>query len=115
MDLEAYRDLKLLTEISSGDSVTQRRLAKQYQLALGLTNYLMRRLVKKGYVKIVNLERRRLRYLLTPKGVAEKARLTYEYLECSLYLYRQLRVLLSRALAIVIASGHKATVLYGSG
>jgi len=115
MDREAFRDLQLLTEISSRDSVTQRRLAKQYRLALGLTNYLMRRLVKKGYVKIVNLERRRLRYLITPKGVAEKARLTYEYLECSLYLYRQLRALLHRSLSIIITSGRNATVLYGSG
>ncbi len=114
MDLDSYRDLQLLTEISSSDSVTQRRLAKRYRLALGLTNFLMRRLVKKGYVKIVNLERKRLRYLITPKGLAEKARLTYDYLEYSLYFYRQIRTLLARALTVIVESGRKETVLYGT-
>lgn len=115
MDREAYRDLQLLTEISSRDSVTQRRLAKRYRLALGLTNFLMRRLIKKGYIKIVNLERRRLRYLITPKGLAEKARLTYEYLEYSLYFYRQIRDFLSRALMAIPQSGGRSAILYGSG
>jgi len=115
MDVDAYRDLQLLTEISSGDSVTQRRLAKRYRFALGLTNSLMRRLVTKGYIKIVNLERKRLRYLLTPKGVAEKARLTYQYLDYSLALYRQVRTLLTRTLSTIQQSSGKDTVLYGTG
>ena len=115
MDLDAYRELKLLTEITSSDSVTQRRLAHKYRLALGLTNFLLRRLVKKGYVKLVNLERNRLRYLITPTGLAEKTRLTYEYLECSLALYRQMRTLLTRTLSVILQSGSRAIVLYGTG
>lgn len=115
MNTAAYRELKLLTEISSGGSVTQRGLAKKHGLALGLTNFLMRRMVKKGYVKIMNLERKRLRYLITPKGVAEKARLTCEYLEYSLYLYRNVRTFLSHVLSVVVESGRKDAVLYGTG
>ena len=115
MDVESYRELQFLTEISSGDSVTQRRLAKKHGLALGLTNFLMRRLVKKGYVKIVNLERKRLQYLLTPKGIAEKARLTYEYLEYSLHLYRNIRTLLTQTLSVMTRAGGTSVVLYGTG
>ena len=115
MDVESYRELQLLTEISSGDSVTQRRLAKKHGLALGLTNFLIRRLVKKGYVKIVNLERKRLRYLITPKGIAEKARLTYEYLEYSLHLYRNIRTLLTQTLSVMTKPGGASVVLYGTG
>jgi DNA-binding MarR family transcriptional regulator len=115
MDLDAYRQLQLLTEISSDDSVTQRRLAKRYRLALGLTNFLIRRLVKKGYVKIVNLQRKRLQYLITPKGLAEKARLTYEYLEYSLALYRHLRTFLTQTLSVILESKRTRTVLYGTG
>ena len=88
-----------MTDISSGSSVTQRHLAKKHGLALGLTNLLLRRLVKKGYVKIVNLQRNRLGYLLTPTGLTEKVRLTYEYIEYSLYFYRQIRAFLTHALA----------------
>lgn len=115
MNTDAYRDLQLLTEISSSDSVTQRSLAKRHRLALGLTNFLLRRLVKKGYVKVVNLQRNRLRYLITPQGFAEKARLTYEYLDYSLYFYRQIRALMGRALSLITQSGRMQTVLYGTG
>ena len=115
MNVEAYRDLQLLTDISSGESVTQRSLAKRYRLALGLINFLMRRLVKKGHVKIINLERKRLRYLITPKGLAEKARLTYEYLEYSLYFYRQIRTFLAEALTVIVQSGGNNAILYGTG
>lgn len=115
MNLADYRELRLLTDISSGDSVTQRYLAKKYGLALGLTNFLMRRLVKKGHIKIVNLQRKRLRYLITPKGLAEKVRLTYEYLDYSLALYRHIRTLLTQTISSLMASGRTRTVLYGSG
>ena len=115
MDLDDYRQFRLLTEIASGDAVTQRRLAQKHGLALGLINFLIRRLVKKGYVKSVNLERKRLRYLITPKGLAEKARLTYQYLEYSLALYRHMRTLLTRTLAALLEAGGTHTVLYGTG
>ena len=114
MDVDDYRQLRLLTEISSGDSLTQRRLAKKHGLALGLTNFLIRRLVKKGYVKIINLERKRLRYLITPKGLAEKARLTYQYLQYSLSLYRHTRVLLTQTLCDLLQSEGKRVALCGT-
>ena len=114
MDQESYRDLQLLTEVTSNDSMTQRRLAQKYWLALGLTNFLLRRLVKKGHVKLVSLERNRLLYLITPNGLAEKARLTCQYLEYSLSLYRQMRTLLTRPLSALLRSGGEATVLYGT-
>lgn len=115
MDTESLRDLHLLTEIASEPSVTQRRIAQRQGLALGLTNLLIRRLVRKGYVKIVNLQRNRLHYLLTPKGVLEKARLTYEYIEYSLYFYRQVRTFLIRALEAIPPSSGQRVLLYGTG
>lgn len=115
MDIDAYRDLRLLTEISSEEVVTQRSLAKKHGLALGLTNLLIRRLVRKGHVKIVNLNHNRIRYLITPQGLVEKARLTYAYLEYSLYFYRQIRTFLTRALSTIRQSEGKDVLLYGTG
>ncbi len=115
MDPHAYRDLRLLTELSSQDGVTQRSLARTQGMALGLTNLLIRRLAKKGYVKIISLQRNRLRYLITPRGLAEKARLTYEYLEYSLYFYRQIRTFLTQALSRIDPSGRNDVLLYGTG
>ena len=114
-NLHAFRELQLLETISNEGSVTQRALAKTSGLALGLTNLLIRRLVKKGYVKIVNLERKRLRYLLTPQGMAEKLRLSYEYLEYSLYFYRQIRAFLTTVLTPLERSGGQNLLLYGTG
>lgn len=115
MDREAYRELQLLTEISADQSLAQRSLAKRQGLALGLINFLIHRLVKKGYVKVVNLERKRLHYLITPQGLTEKARLTYEYLEYSLYFYRHVRTFLAAALSVILESGAKNAVLCGTG
>lgn len=115
MNRDSYRDFRLLTDLASGALVTQRHLAKRQGLALGLTNLLIRRLVRKGYVKIVNLQRNRIRYLVTPIGLMEKARLTYAYIEYSLYFYRQIREFLTRTFATIPPSAGKKIVLCGTG
>ncbi len=115
MNSSALRELQLLKEIAVEPQITQRSLAKKYGVALGLTNLLVRRLVKKGYVKAVNVRRNRIRYLITPKGIAEKTRLTYEYLEYSLYLYRKVREVLKENLGRVAQSGHARIVFFGTG
>lgn len=114
MDADAYRDFQLLTEIASGDAVTQRGIAKRYRLALGLTNVLIRRLVAKGYVKVISLDRKRRHYLVTPEGLTEKARLTRAYLECSLDVYRALRMFLARPLSMLPRDETPRIVLYGT-
>src|SRR5919106_2307875 len=91
MDIEDRRDLRLLEAVEEDSRVTQRGLASKLGIALGLTNIYLKRLVRKGYVKCVNVQSNRLRYLLTPTGIAEKTRLTYEFMEYSLFLYGQVR------------------------
>src|SRR4029453_3209228 len=87
MDIEAHRDLKLLEAVEADSRVTQRSLASRLGIALGLTNIYLRRLVRKGYIKCVNVQSNRISYLITPRGIAEKARLTYEFMDYSLHLY----------------------------
>lgn len=115
MNTQTFREFQLLTGISADQSVTQRSLAKSYGLALGLTNLLIRRLVKKGYLNLVNLDRKRVRYLLTPKGVMEKARLTSAYLEYSLFFYRQIRQFLEQAFSSLMTTREQRLFLYGTG
>lgn len=114
MKSEAYRKLQVLEELSANPSLTQRHLANRLEVALGLTNLMIRRLVKKGYVKVVNAPRNRIRYLLTPMGLTEKTRLTYEYLEYSLHLYREVRRILTDTLTRVVASGGRRVVFFGA-
>jgi len=115
MNVESYRELTVLQELSANPAATQRHLAHRLHVALGLTNLMLRRLVKKGYVTVVGARGNRIRYLLTPVGLAEKSRLTYEYLEYSLHLYREVRRILTDALARVVAGGGRRIVFFGAG
>ncbi len=70
---------------------TQRELAQSLNISLGLVNAFIKRIVRKGYFKVATIPGRRMRYLLTPKGVAKKSRLTAEYLQYSLSYYGEIR------------------------
>jgi predicted transcriptional regulator len=86
---EDIQSLKLMEEISREDGfTTQRELAKRLDVSVGLVNLFIRRVVRKGYFKITTIPGRRVRYLLTSKGFAEKSRLTMSYLRYSLSYYR---------------------------
>ena len=114
MDLESQRDLQVLEAVSNGQQLTQRSLALRLGLAVGLTNLYLKRLARKGYIKFVNVRPNRIAYLLTPKGIAEKSRLTYEFMENSLTVYRQVRAHLS---TIVLPSigGSQGIAIFGTG
>jgi DNA-binding MarR family transcriptional regulator len=111
----SQHELRILTEIAAKGDVTQRTIAKDLGIALGLTNLYMKRLVRKGFVKISGVHPHRLRYLLTPQGIVEKSRLTYEYLQFSLWLYKETRGNLAATLRPLIETGIKRYALYGLG
>jgi len=115
MDLQSRRDLQLLNELEKDGSVTQRTLAKTLGVALGLTNLYLKRLIKKGYIKVTTIPRNRIKYLLTPHGVAEKSRLAYQYMQYSLNYYREVRGRLKQVLGDLSSAGSKRLVIYGTG
>jgi DNA-binding Lrp family transcriptional regulator len=115
MDLQAQRDLQLLNEVEQNAAVTQRTLADKLGVALGLTNLYLKRLARKGYIKITTIPRHRIKYLLTPQGVAEKSRLTYLYMQYSLTYYRQMRERLKVVLTERAKAGAKRVVICGTG
>ena len=71
------------TTLSATSEVTQAHLAAQLGVAVGSVNWYLKRLIAKGFVKVTHLQRRRLRYLITPIGISEKARLTLSFMEVS--------------------------------
>lgn len=115
MDTEARRDLVALEAIAENDRITQRRLATKLGIALGMTNLYIKRLVRKGFIKCVNIKPNRIRYLITVSGIAEKTRLTYEFMDYSLSLYGQVRAHLRRVLEPLAESEHTRVAIYGSG
>src|SRR5262249_32731053 len=120
MERQGERDLEILTAIEEGEPLTQRALAARLGVALGLCNLYLKRLARKGYIKIAEFPqkpaaRKRLRYRLTPGGVTEKTRLTYEHMAYSLRLYRRARQRLGAALQRLSDTGAKRIALYGVG
>ena len=120
MERRGERELEILTAIAEGKSTTQRALAARLGVALGLTNLYLKRLAKKGFIKVAEFPRRpaarkRLQYLLTARGIAEKSRLTYDHMVYSLNLYLRARQTLREALSQLPATGIKRVVLYGTG
>ncbi len=115
MDSGARRELEILQTIAEGRPFTQRALARRLGIALGLTNLYLKRLTRKGYIKIRTIPPHRIRYLVTPRGVAEKTRLAYDYLRYSLRLYGQARETLRTTLTPLAQDGVKRIALYGTG
>jgi DNA-binding MarR family transcriptional regulator len=104
---ETIRDLNLLEHIENDPDITQASLAAQLGVAVGTVNWHIKRLVDKGYVKVKRAQRKKLRYIITPSGIALRARLTVEYIDRSLQLYRDTRTQVTELLEEVRASGYE--------
>jgi DNA-binding MarR family transcriptional regulator len=109
------RELTILEHIEIDPDATQATLASQLGVAVGTINWHLKRLVAKGYVKVRRAERRKLRYIITPEGVALRARLTLDYIQNSFKLYRLVRERVVNALQQVKQAGYECVQLSGEG
>ncbi len=105
--------LELLDAIGKNSDVSQRHLARHLGVALGLANSYLRRCIRKGFVKISEAPANRYLYYLTPKGFAEKSRLTAKYLSISFAFYRRASASCAEAFAQCAANGWHKVVLCG--
>jgi DNA-binding MarR family transcriptional regulator len=112
---ESGRELILLEEIERDPDTTQATLAGKLGVAVGTVNWHLRRLIDKGYVKVKRAERRKLRYIITPDGIALRARLTVTYVGSSLALYRETRAGAKQALQEARRRGFRAVGVAGDG
>ena len=115
MDTQDIRTLKILEAIDGQETPSQRDMAQSLNVSLGLVNSFVRRMAKKGYFKITHLPRNRIRYILTPKGAAEKSRLTYTYIQLSLHFYKDARQKFRNLLNDLEGQGIKKIAFFGAG
>jgi DNA-binding MarR family transcriptional regulator len=113
--VETARELALLENIENNPDVTQATLATQLNVAVGTINWHIKRLIEKGYVKIKRAERKKLRYIITPEGIALRAVLTMDYIEQQFLLYRNTRQRLQQQLEEVKAAGFEQISIRGEG
>jgi DNA-binding MarR family transcriptional regulator len=112
--VEVHQTLQILNELSDNGSVTQRDLSNRLGVALGLVNSYIKNLVSKGYVKVRSVPPRRYAYFITPKGFAEKTRLTYHLLQNYTRIYRQARIGLKKLFDELESSGVKRIAFAGA-
>lgn len=106
--------LSLLSTLEEGEVHTQRSLAVRIGVALGMTNSLLRRALRKGLVKARQAPAKRYAYYVTPKGFSEKGQLVAEYLSSSLSFFRQAREEYSTLYAEMLTDEKKRIALYGA-
>jgi DNA-binding MarR family transcriptional regulator len=107
-------DMTLLEQIEIDPDISQASLAQQLGVAVGTVNWHLKRLVSKGYVKVKRAQRKKLRYIITPEGIALRARLTVEYVERSLNLYRNTRKNVTDLINELRESGYDSVHISGS-
>jgi DNA-binding MarR family transcriptional regulator len=107
--------LGILSAVARDSRVTQRHIAQELNIALGLTNAYVKRCAKKGYIKVQQIPLHRYAYYLTPRGFAEKTRLAAEYLAVSFDLFRQARRDCKALLGECRRRGWRRLALYGAG
>ena len=112
---ESLRDLKALEAIAQSPSISQRDLAQQLGIALGLTNACLGKMARKGLIKVSRINGRSLAYHLTPAGFSAKARLSMEYARTTVGLYRTARQAVTEGLAILASEGVTRIALLGVG
>ena len=112
---DTARELTLLEHVESDPDVNQATLASQLGVAVGTVNWHLKRLVAKGYVKVQRAERKKLRYIITPEGIALRARLTVDYIERSFDLYRRTRARIKEQLDDIRATGQTRVRIMGEG
>jgi hypothetical protein len=105
--------LGLLESVQRGDAHSQRRLASELGIALGLVNAYLKRCINKGLVKVGEAPAKRYAYYLTPGGFAEKSRLTIEYLSYSFSLFRQAKTDCIAVLKAARANGISRIAIFG--
>lgn len=105
----------LLNAVEANSRLTQRSVASDLGIALGLANAYLKRCVRKGLVKVNQVPANRYAYYLTPKGFAEKSRLTAEYLTISFNFFRDARSACGAVFIECLAQGHRRIALAGVG
>lgn len=109
------RELTLLEQVERDPDVNQSALANQLGVAVGTVNWHLKRLIAKGYVKVQRAERKKLRYIITPEGIALRARLTVDFIERSFDLYHKTRERVKDHLRTARAAGYNRIRIRGDG
>ena len=116
MVMEEYKNLdtsiNILQELENNPEISQKILSEKVGISVGLINLFIKRLTKKGFLKIKRLNGKSLAYLLTPKGIKEKTRLIKEYFQYSISHYQRARNILKKIFFELKNDGINSVIIY---
>ncbi len=110
---ERMRDLQLLEEIEQNPKISQRELSNKFGIALGVTNACIKRMARRGLIRLKGFPPRRIAYYLTPKGFSEKAKLTLHFFSYNIQHYAEMKKVISGRLVEMQEDGIRRIAFYG--
>jgi len=110
---ERMRDLQLLEEIEQNPRISQRELSNKFGIALGVTNACIKRMARRGLIRLKGFPPRRIAYYLTPKGFAEKSKLMLHFFSYNIQHYAEMKKVISRKLLEMQEDGVRRIAFYG--
>jgi len=110
---ESMRDLQFLEELEKTPNLSQRELSNKCGIVLGVTNACLKRMARRGWIRLRKIPPRRIGYYLTPRGFAEKAKLTMTFLSYNLHHYSRLKAMIGEKFLDMASQGVKRVVFYG--
>lgn len=109
------RELKIIEEINRDKNLTQRKISHRLGLSLGMTNIILKRLASKGYIKVKGLNRKKVQYILTLKGFAEKTKRSYRYFLKTIHSFQEMKKKIQRLILMEYEQGKTHFVILGEG
>ena len=109
------KEFDVINEIAKNFKSNQRGISKNVGISLGMTNIILKRLAKKGWVKFNQLDKKRMEYILTPEGFKEKARKSYQYFLKTIDSLGTLKRKIIQVLREEYSKGRKKFVILGDG
>lgn len=107
------KEINIISQIYQNPQVDQRTIAQNVGLSLGLTNLVIKKLIKTGYIKIKQLNKRKVQYILTAKGFAEKTKKSYNYILKTVNLFKTINSNIQQLILKYLNKGIKKFIILG--
>ena len=108
-------DYNILKTIESDSTVSQRGLSSQMEINVASVNFALKRLIKKGFIKMIGANPRRIRYHITPEGLRKKTQLAYRFFGRNFHFYKEIRKDIESRIAKVANGPETGIAIYGAG
>ena len=109
------KEYRVIDEVSKNNRLTQREVSRKVGISLGMANLILKRLARRGYIKVKGLNRRGLEYVLTPKGFAQKTEKSYRYFLTTINLLKKTKRKVQELVSEEYSRGQRKFIILGKG